>query len=385
MNLSNKLTFSFLFTVLLLSAMVMVPTVMAQTIEAERADDLVDGNVTGAGWKVTLSGLSDHATDANDAPTVTYLNVNGTAAAAAGTQDGFAAVADAATTSTGEIAAAIGDVIAVQVSITGGTVTTARLYQRVTFPAAGPGATVPSTNLVRIPKLAKLTTSQYYASFNEMVTITFNFAAAGMTNGAPMAPLHISDLTNTDGTTAFNGTGWQVESVSGTSMVTLRSTLTRSAASATVTATLRSAYAQPTGESGGTPPASDGHAMVTYDDTPPTVTTGSVGLAAPPGFPTPPDGVWNSTFLLTFSVDDIATDTSGSDLPDTNPVSIMTDRTKLDVGTVGLGTANDSFAGTEYLVRITPKADRVTSAGEEVVITIVPIDKAGNEGGFLLL
>ena len=61
-------------------------------------------------------------------------------------------------------------------------------YQRVTFPAAGPGATLASTDLVRLPMLMDLTTSQYYATFNEEVTVTFDFAAAvADTNGDPVA------------------------------------------------------------------------------------------------------------------------------------------------------------------------------------------------------
>ena len=383
MRLFNKSTFSLACFILILAlALAAMPAMAQVTIEAEWSTDRNNDNTADdPGWRVTIGGLADHGTEANDDPAVTYLDPDGTAEAGVGTQAGFDAVADAATTSTGSIAAVIGDVIAVQVVVTGGAGPAITTYQRVTFPVAGPNAELASTTLVIIPKLMKLTTSQYYATFGDMVTITFDFAPAGMTNGAPMAPLHISDLTNTDGTTAFNGTGWQVESVSGTNMVTLRSTLTRTAASATVTATLRNTYAQVAGDGvAPNPPASDGHAMITYDNMAPTVTAGSVMIAAPAGFPTPPDSVWNSTFILTFSVDDVATDSGGSGLPDTNPVRIMTDETKLDVGPVGLGTNDDTVAGTEYLVRITPKADRVTDAGEDVVITIVPVDKAGNEG-----
>lgn len=261
-----------------------------------------------------------------------------------------------------------------QVVVAGEATTT---YQRVTFPAGGPGATVASTNLMLLPKLMKLTTSQYYATFGDTVTVTFNFAAAvADTNDAPMAPLHISDVF--DPTDAFDLASWQVTGVSGTNQVMIRTNLARNATSAEITVGLSGNYAQPTGDGvAPNPPASDGHAMIHYDDTAPTVTAGSVNINAPSGFPTPPDGVWNSTFILTFSISD---DAAGSGLPDTNPVRIDTDRTKLDVGPVGLGTEDGTVDGTEYLVRITPKADRVTTAGEEVVITIVPMDNAGNEG-----
>ena len=367
MRLSIKSTFSLVCFIFILALALAAMPAMAQTIQAEWADDLADGNVTGAGWKVTIGGLSDHAAEQNDTPVVTYLNVAGTTAAAAGVQDGFAAVADSATTSEGEISAAIGDVIAVQVVITGGAGPATNTYQRVTFPAAGPGATLAATDLVLLPKLMKLTTSEYYVSFGGMVTVTFDFAAAvAGTNGAPSAPLHISDVQ--DPTDAFDAASWNVLSVSGTNQVTLQSTAARNAASANVVVGLSTNYAMPVD------PAADGHATVTFDDTAPTITAGSVNIAAPSGFPTPADGVWNSVFILTFSASD---DTGGSEI---EMVRIDTDDTKLEVGPVGLGPEDGTVDGTEYLVRITPKADRVTTAGEAVVITIVPVDKSGNEG-----
>ncbi len=360
MNLSKSLTFS-IFCIFLLMAFVALPA-MAQTIAAEWSTDRDNNNTADdPGWRVTIAGLAN-----SDVVTVTYLDTAGTAAAATGTQAGFADVAADGTSTTGSILAAIGDVIAVQVAAgpSGSPVN----YQRVTFPAGGPGATLAATNLVRLPKLKKLTTSMYYISFSEEVTVTFDFAdAVAGTNGAPVAPLHISDVA-IDGA---NAAGLQVVSVSRTNMVTLRSTKPATDPSGTSTVSLNALYA--TDDT--TTPV--GQAMVTFDNMAPTVTATSVNIAAPSGFPTPADGVWDSVFILTFSVSD---DGTGSGLPDVNPVRIDTDRTKVDVGPVGLAPADGAVDGTEYLVRITPKEGRATTAGEEVVITIVPVDKAGNEG-----
>ncbi len=358
MNLSNRLTFSFIFSVILVALFAVAPA-MAQTIEATWSTDRNDDNTANdPGWSVTIGGLA-----ASDTVTVTYLDPDGTAAAATGTQAGFDGVAADATSDTGSILAGIGDVIAVQVEAgPSGTTTT---YQRVTFPAGGPGATLASTTLTRLPKLMELAKSEYYVSFGGTVTLTFDFAdAVADTNGAPVADLHISDVS------IAAATDWVVDSVSGTNQVTIRSTHDRTDTSVGTTVDLSAVYAQPTD------PATDGQATLTYDNMAPTVTADSVSVAAPSGFPTPPDGVWDSVFILTFSVSD---DGTGSGLPDENPVRIDTDETKLDVGVVGLAPASD-VVGTEYLVRITPKVGRATTAGEEVVITIVPIDKSGNEG-----
>ncbi len=358
MYLSNKLTFYLVFSVLLAVGMIFAPTVMAQTIAATWTDDLNDDNTADdPGWDVTIGGLAD----TND-PDVTYLDPAGTTAAAQGTQTGFDAATATVLMSEGTIAAGIGDVIAVQVVIAANT------YQRVTFPAGGPGATLASTTLTLLPKLAELAVSEYYVSFNGTVTVTFNFAAAvADTNGAPVAPLHVSDVT-VDGT---NSAGLQIVSVSGTNRVTFRSTLGVSGTSGSSTVDLSASYATQATV------AADGQAMVTFDDTAPTITNNAITVAAPAGFPTPSDGVWNSTFLLTFSVGD---EDGGSGLPDVNPVSIETDNDKLEVEAIGLGTADNTETDTEYLVRITPKAGRDTTAGENVTITIVPVDKAGNEG-----
>ena len=241
------------------------------------------------------------------------------------------------------------------------------LYQRVLFPEGGPGATVPSTNLVRLPKLMELTTSEYYISFGEMETVTFNFAAAvADTNADPMALLHVSDVT-IDGT---NSAGLQIVSLSGTNMVTFRSSNAAAATSASSTVDLDDVFAQPAD----TP--ADGQATVIYDDMAPTITDSAITVAAPSGFPTPADGVWDRTFTLAFSAAD---ETDGSGLAEDLTGWIVTDDTKLDVEFVGLGPDDTTVAGTEYLVRITPKATRTTTAGQPVTITVMPTDKAGNQ------
>ena len=373
MRLSNKSTFS-LVCLIALFVLAAMPA-MAQTIEATWTADLNDDNTADdPGWNVTIDGLT-----AADNVDITYLDVNGAAAAAAGTQTGFADVAADATSTTGTIAANIGTQIAVQVAAgaSGSEVT----YQRVTFPVAGPGARVGAEEdddatadvdesvvvLSLLPKLKKLAVTQYYVTFGDSVTVTFDFAdAVADTNDDPVADLHVSDVT-------LSAAGsWQYVSVSGSNMITYRSAHAADATSVETTATLGTTYAQEADT------AADGVPTITYDNTAPTVTAGSVAIAAPSGFPTPADSVWDSVFILTFSASDDPD--PGSGLSEEMPARIDTDETKLEVGIVGLGTNDDTVTGTEYLVRITPKAGRDTTAGEEIVITIVPIDKAGNEG-----
>ena len=375
MRLSNKSTFSLVCFILILALAFAAMPAMAQTIEAEWKSDLDDDPATTgagqtAGWDVTIAGLAN-----SDVVTVTYLDTAGTAAAAAGSQAGFAAVASDGTSTKGQIDAGIGVSISVQVVVdsTGTPDPPAVTYQRVDFPAGGPGEELPETTLTLRPKLMKLATSAYYLSFGQEVTVTFDYAAAEADeNDDAVADLHISDVTITTGSP---DAALQIVRVSETNKVTFRSTLGAAGPSGDATVSLNALYA--TDDT--TTPV--GTATVTYDDTAPTITdtaTNSPAIAAPPGFGTPPDGVWDSVFILTFSASDEA---NGSGLPDENPVRIDTDETKLDVGRVGLGPADTNTDDTEYLVRITPKADRVTTAGEVVVITIVPIDKAGNEGG----
>lgn len=355
MRLSNKSTFSLvcLIALFMLAAM----PAMAGTIEGTWTTDRNNDNTADdPGWRITIGGL-----EANDAVTVTYLDRAGTAAADAGTQAGFAAVPDPGTSTTGQIEAALGVAISVQVVNTTDTVT----YQRVDFPEAAPGATLASKTLVRLPKLMDLTTPVYYVSFGGEVTVTFDFAdAVADTNGAPDAMLHVSDVTL--GTPA----SWQYISVSGSNMITYRSAHAADAASVTSTVTLGAVFAQPADT------ADDGVATIHYDGTAPTITGGTITVAAAQ-LPTPPDSVWDKGFTLTFSVSD---DSGGSGLPDTNPVRIDTDETKLEVVEIGLGTPDGTVDGTEYFVLMRPKADRLTTAGEPVTITVVPMDKAGNEG-----
>ena len=364
MNLSHKLTFS-LASIFLLLAFAAVPA-MAQTIEATWSADVNDDDTADdPGWRITLNGLA-----ADDVVAIEFLDIDGTAAAEVGGATVVTPVPTGATSTTGTVPAAIGTRVAVQVQVTTGS-DPAVTYQRVEFPAGGPTATPVSETLARLPLLMKLAKAQYYATFGDEVTVTFDFAAAGTTNGAPDANIHISDITL--GTPA----NWQIIGTTSTT-VTLRSTHAAGATSVSTTVDLGADVAQPAAT------ATDGQATVLYDDTAPTVTdrtgTDDIIVAAPPGSPTPPNGIWGGdfpVFNLTFSVDD---DSGGSGLPDTAPVSIDTDRTKLDVGPVGLDTQDTNIAGTEYLVQITPKEGRSTTAGEDVLITVVPIDKAGNEG-----
>ena len=395
MNMSHKWTFS-LASIFLLLAFAVVPA-MAQTIEAEWTDDLDDNDTADdPGWKVTLDGLK-----AADTVTVTYLDVNGTAAAAAGTQTDFAAVAAEMTDSEGTIAAASGVVIAVQV--VAGPSATPVTYQRVTFPAAGDDAELAKTNLVRLPKLKKLTTPNYYVNFaNNEVTVVFDFEAAGTTIGAPTAPLHISDVS------LSVTTDWIIHSVSGTNRVTLRSTKARNVESVNTIVSLGAVYTQ-----AATPavPANvpvNGTARVYYDDTAPTAAIPDTdpvrAVATPSDFQTPDideNTQWDEDFYLSVTViDDPNTDGSNNaNVDGSGPVltmaNVSVDTTKLTVVRVGVNATQSTTARdfddqgaavdtdmdeTDYLIHLRPRADRVTTAGEEVTITITPVDKMGNIG-----
>ena len=400
MRLSNKSTFS-LACLILLFVFAAMPA-MAQTIEATWAADRDDnGTADDPGWRVTLEGLA-----AEDTVTVTYLDPAGTAAAAAGTQGGFTTVATGQTSTTGQIEAAIGAVIAVQV--VAGPSASPVTYQRVTFPAGGTGAMLPETDLVRLPKLKKLTTSNYYVNFaDNRVTVTFDFAdAVDGTNGAPGAPLHISDVG--DPSAILSATGWQVVSVSGTDTVNLRSTLASNAGSTILTVALLPVYAQPADTE------ADGQAMVHYDNVAPGAIirpedTGATPpvpypvspVATPSDFQTPDidaNTIWDEDFYLSVTVIDDP-DTSGATIanaagtdgsgPDLKMANVSVDTTKLTVVRVGVNatqsptavdTADSNMDETDYLIHLSPNADRVTSAGEEVTITITPVDKKGNTG-----
>ena len=358
MRLSNKSTFSLVCFIVLLAfaAMPAFAATLTGTWTQDRDDNGTDDD---PGWRLTIGDLAG-----TEDPTVTYVNPANRAEPATDAVGFDAASADG--TSEGNIAATVGTVIAVQVSVPGAT--PARTYQRVTLPAGGEGAALASTTLTLIPKLMKLTMPQYYVSFgngkNE-ATVMFEFeAAVADANGAPSAPLHVSDVTLTP------AGDFQVVSVSGTNQVLIRATYDAAASSVATVVSLDAVYAMPATT------ATDGQATVLWDDTPPTITADSVMVEAPPGFGIPTDNIWDSVFVLKFSVDDVATDTAGSGAG-TPMVTGPSD--KVDIGTVGLAPATDTV-GIEYLVRITPKADRSTTPGQEITLMITPVDKAGNEG-----
>ena len=403
MNMSHKWTFS-LASIFLLLAFAAVPA-MAQTIEAEWDDDLEDGTVTGEGWKVTLDGLKP-----TDTVVVTYLDVNDDDPAATGAQDGFGVVAASpATSTTGEIEAVSGAEIAVQVVVnplgqTGDAVT----YQRVTFPAGGDGAELAKTTLLRLPKLKKLTTPIYYVTFaGNTATVTFEFEdAKANTNDAPSDPLRISDVT-LDGT---NAAALQIVSVSGTDTVMVRSIATSDLASGVTTVSLNASYAI----DDTTTPV--GQAMVHYDNkapgaiirpidpngSPPVTSYPVRAVATPSDFQTPnvdENTQWDEDFYLKVTVIDDPTGSGaaitngGTGVNGSGPVltmaNVRVDTTKLTVVRVGVDaeqstTAVDSADGnmdeTDYLIHLRPVAGRETTAGEEVTITITPVDKAGNTG-----
>ena len=144
-----------------------------------------------------------------------------------------------------------GHSVAVRVVIVGGD--DAGTYQRVTLPAA---ADLDETTLVLIPKLMKLTTSDYYVNFDDnQETIMFDFAAAvAGENGKPGATIHASDVTlGTAGDFVIVGTT--------SKSVTIRSNAARAATSASTTVDLDAEYAMPTD------PTTDGQATLIFDDT----------------------------------------------------------------------------------------------------------------------
>ncbi len=262
MNMSHKWTFS-LASIFLLLAFAAVPAMAQVTIKAEWKADLDDDPSTtataqGAGWDIDFAGLEE-----NDTVAVNFLDPAGPSAAGSNGVSTIPA-AVAAGTSTGTIDVAEGAVIAVQVAVTTGTVTVT--YQRVTFPAAGDDAELAKTTLLRLPKLKKLTTPNYYVNFaNNETTVEFDFEAvkAG-TNDAPSAPLHITDVSLSD------NTDWIIHSVSGTNRVTLRSTKARNVASARTIVSLGNLYAQAATPADPVNIPGNGTARVYYDDTAPT-------------------------------------------------------------------------------------------------------------------
>ena len=390
MNMSHKWTFS-LASIFLLLAFAVVPA-MAQTIKAEWTDDLDGaGSGTDPGWKVTVGGLSDNGDQANDSVALTFLDTAGTAAAD-GTNVTNGTLADAKTEVESTIVVAAGLTIAVQVAVT--TPDATITYQRVTFPESGEDATLAVTNLKLLPKLKKLTTPIYYVTFaGNTATVMFDFEAAkANTNDLPSAPLHISDVT-LDST---NAAVLQRVSVIGTNMVMVRSIAASNIPSGLTTVSLNASYAiddttEPVGQ-----------AMVHYDNTAPLAaipTTNPVTAVAASGafqVPTIDENTqWNEDFYLKVTVIDDPANNGAND-SNTNgsgPVltmdNISVDGTKLTVVQLGVNAMQSATAAddadlnmdeTDYLIHLRPVAGRATTAGEEVTITITPVDKAGNTG-----
>ncbi len=374
MRLSNKSTFSLVCFILILALAFTAMPAMAQTIEAVWSTDRNNDNAaTDPGWRITLGGLA-----ADDTVTVTAV-VPGGAAVDAGDIGTFNAVATDATTTTGDIAATIGTVIAVRVAKTTAGVTST--YQRVTFPAGGAGATLASANLTLIPKLAKLTTPKYYVNFaNNMATVVFNFEAVEAdSHGAPGAPLHISDVT------VNPTTNWQIVSVTGNNMVNVRATHATSADSDPTIVSLNAAYALAADADDPVNVPGNGTAQVIYDNMPPTATIGANPVRAvtlSSDFATPEvdeNTVWDEAFFLTVSIDDNSASDTNSVGAELKVANISVDTAKLRVVQVGeAATQNDAVVGTEYLIHIMPLPGRVTTAGEEVEILVTPVDRAGN-------
>lgn len=374
MNLSHKLTFSLICFVVLLS-FAAIPAMAQVTISAEWTDDLNDDNTANdPGWDVTVGGLADITTI-----TVTGVNVGGDAinGITVGQPDNAADV-DAVST----IPAAIGTVIAVQVAVTD-PAAEAGVYQRVTFPeSATDAAAVPATTLVLIPKLRKLDTPSYYVNFarNE-TTVMFDFEPAEAdSHGAPSAPLHISDVTPAS-------SNWHIVSVSGTNMVTVRSTSKSGDASNVTPVILLATYALAADAAtpANTPP--NGQARVIYDDTPPAAKVVTIGnnpvraVSLPADFAPPPvdeNTQWDEDFYLTISLNDTEAPGSGIEF---GASMVHVDTTKLRVVEVGMAAVqDDTVAGDEYLIHIMPLPNRVTSAGEEVMITVTVVDRSDNVG-----
>ena len=393
MRLSNKSTFSLVCFILILAfAFAAMPAMAQVTIEATWSTDRNNDNTADdPGWRVTLNGLAN-----NDVVTVEYLDVNGTAAAATGTQTGFDAVAADATTTEGQIEAALGTQIAVQVSA--GASGAQVLYQRVTFPVAGPNtATLAATTLVRLPKLTKLTTPNYYVNFaNNMATIMFNFEAAEMdSHGEPSAPLHVSDVTTDP------AASWQVVSVSGTNMVTVRATHATGATSEPTIVSLGTDYAQAATAASPVNVPGNGTARVIFDDTAPTATVPAADGTATPPVPFPlravslstdfaapevdEDTVWDEDFYLRVLINDDpdSGDATGRGVDFVADMISFDKMGMLEVVQVGMdanqaGQVEADTNDAVYLVHIRLLPDRVTTAGEEVVIIITPVDRSGN-------
>ncbi len=377
MRLSNKLTFSLACLILIL-ALAAMPA-MAGKIKAEWTDDLdgTDSAATNPGWKVTVT-----FPEAVTTVTGGYLDPDAAASETALADTDFTAgtVAEKMQPFTVDVPAAPGAVVAVRIEVTAPTAE-ANKYQRVTFPEAKEDAELEEENLTLIPKLKAITDFIEYANGDDReVTVEFDFEMADEDeedygNPSDDLELHISDVTFAPDADIRSA------EVSGTDTVTFTLAHADDAASESITVTLGGDYALEATQDGDAGNGTEGVATVIWDNMAPTATIGTnpvraVSLSS--DFAAPEvnaDTVWDEAFYLTVSIED-ETDGSGVDIKN----SIVT-ASKLDVGAKGEAAKQGTDVdGTEYLIELTPKADRVTTAGEEVTITVTPVDKAGNAG-----
>ena len=288
MRLLNKSTFS-LVCIIFLLAFVSLPA-MAANVKATWADGT---------WTIDFDGLKAadevtvHAVDPTEDVALTVPDRTATPA-------NFANVAAGKTATKGTIDAALGKVIAVGLSVTRGTDTI--YYQRVTFPVAGLDAEVEETDLVLVPKLKKLTVSNYFVSnAHRTETITFEFLRAQSgSHGAASANLHVSDVF--DPTDAFDAADWTLVGVSGNNKVTVRF----DGATAPLVVGLAGTYAL------AADPQADGQATVNIDNDAPVVgitgivrrTTESSGRADPDATGPDSDALIEGDFTIIFTISD---------------------------------------------------------------------------------
>ena len=122
-------------------------------------------------------------------------------------------------------------------------------------------------------------------------------------------------------------------------------------------------------------------------------------VATPSDFQTPDideNTIWDEDFYLRVTViDDPNTDVSpitrtsganGSGSRISQQIMLVLIQQKLTVVQLGVDVLQSATAvdtddsnkdETDYLIHLSPNADRITTAGEEVTITITPVDKAG--------
>ena len=219
----------------------------------------------------------------------------------------------------------------------------------------------------------------------------FDFEAEEMdSHGAPSAPLHVSDVTAVSGE-------WQLVGVSGTNMVTVRSTSDANATSNDIDISLNVLYALAADVTDPPNDPVDGQARVIYDDTAPTAVVPAANAAATPDpipyplravslssdFAAPEvdeNTVWDEDFYLRVAIDD---DETGGGVEFAASMVSFDKAGMLSVVQVGrdanqAGNAAAGAGGSVYLIHIRLLPNRVTSAGEEVVIIITPVDRSGN-------